>query len=763
MYGSIVLFLFAANTYAGPQSAISGRVIDPSGAAVPNARIEVRCGSLTAAAVSRIQGEYRVQAREGACTLTVRHDGFRDFSRDVAVDASGARIEIVLELAAVSQQVTITTKAPPLESEPERRVGNFQEILEVREVRESAARDVGEALAQLEGVWKVRKGGIANDLVLRGFQQDNVALLVDGARIHGACPNNMDPPAFHADFAEIRQVEVIKGPYEMSSQGALGGAVRLIGKDPEAGLRVRPSFAAGSFGYFNPSMTASFSNSRFSMLTGYSFRRSDPYRDGSGQRFTSRTNYQRRSLSDAFSIQTGWLKTGLSLGGTRRLSWAYTRQAAGDTLYPYLTMDAVYDHADRATFAYQVGEAGSRRVRVESYFTRVKHWMTDEQRTSAIGMPLGFSMATFAATKSLGGRAEVDARGFSSGIEAYRRNWNATNLMRMSNHSIDQPALPNVDLSVAGLYSQYHGTLGRRLRVGAGTRFDAARSEARSPALSTDLYWAYKNTRDRAATDLSPSGSAWLAYSLPANLELFAGSGSAARVPDPRERFIALRRMGTDWVGNPKLRPVRNNEADVGLQYRGRRVSVRPTLFYSRIEDFIVVHNQQRINPVGFTMNSLARSYDNVAATIYGGEVTYSAGFGKAVLLAGGASWARGVKDPRPELGIRGRDLSEMPPLKARTSLRYGNRKFFGEAEILAASRQRRVDVDLGESPTAGYAVFNVKSGLHLRRLNFTAGVDNLADRLFYEHFSFQRDPFRSGVRVPEPGRSLYLNLSYAF
>jgi len=41
-----------------------------------------------------------------------------------------------------------------------------------------------------------------------------------------------------------------------------------------------------------------------------------------------------------------------------------------------------------------------------------------------------------------------------------------------------------------------------------------------------------------------------------------------------------------------------------------------------------------------------------------------------------------------------------------------------------------------------------------------TLGVTNLFDRGYAEHLSFQRDPFRSGVRVYEPGRSVFLNAS---
>ena len=54
-----------------------------------------------------------------------------------------------------------------------------QETLTIREVRESPAKDIGEALEQMEGIDIVRKGAIANDVVLRGFQRDNINVLVE--------------------------------------------------------------------------------------------------------------------------------------------------------------------------------------------------------------------------------------------------------------------------------------------------------------------------------------------------------------------------------------------------------------------------------------------------------------------------------------------------------------------------------------------------------------------------------------------------------
>ncbi|WP_457599827.1 TonB-dependent receptor plug domain-containing protein, partial [Hydrogenivirga sp.] len=100
-----------------------------------------------------------------------------------------------------------------------------KEVLTQQEVRESFAKDPGEALSEMEGVWKLRKGGIANDVVIRGFGGRNLNILFDGARIYNACPNRMDPPIFHIDFAEVESVEVIKGAFDVRNYGSLGGTV----------------------------------------------------------------------------------------------------------------------------------------------------------------------------------------------------------------------------------------------------------------------------------------------------------------------------------------------------------------------------------------------------------------------------------------------------------------------------------------------------------------------------------------------------------
>ena len=82
---------------------------------------------------------------------------------------------------------------------------------------------------------------------------------------------------------------------------------------------------------------------------------------------------------------------------------------------------------------------------------------------------------------------------------------------------------------------------------------------------------------------------------------------------------------------------------------------------------------------------------------------------------------------------------------------------------ICAAITLSGAALENGHIQTFAQIFQGIRGGIHHKRLNLTAGVDNVFDRFYYDHLPYQRDPFRTGVRIPEPGRSLYVNLSIAF
>jgi iron complex outermembrane receptor protein len=638
----------------------------------------------------------------------------------------------------------------------------FKDSLEVREVRESSAKDVGEALTKLEGIWKIRKGGIANDVVLRGFFRDNINVLIDGDRVYGACPGRMDPPAFHVDFSQVERIEIIKGPFDVRHQGSMAGLVNIITKKPEKGFHLKLNASAGSFNFINLSPVVSYADDKLGILVGYSYRYSKPYKDGDGKKITEYANYKPQFInSKAFEINTYWTKLGFKPIENHSVEFSYTRQDARHVLYPYLRMDAIYDKTDRFNMNYQIDGISDtlKSLKFHLYYTKVDHWMDDRYRTSA-GMGL-WSMATDAKSKAYGGRLEANLGDLTLGFEAYKRNWDAINYMGMMG---TQYVIPDVDTDSFGLYGEYKKNLSDRLRWVAGLRLDTTKTQADSSKANTNLYFAYKNTRSTSKTDTYPSGNIQLFYELQKGTELFVGLGHSVRVPDPQERYFALRRMsGSDSVGNPELKPSKNTELDLGIKHSTDRALIKAAAFYSYVQDYITVHNQNRVNSVPGVMNSQARSYENVNAQFFGGEVDLRLSLTQELFLFGGMSYVQARKETKPEKNINSSNVAEIPPLKTRIALRYDKGSYFGEVETILSATQNRTDTDLREQKTSGYGVVNIKVGGNFKGFTINAGIDNVFDKRYFEHLSYLRDPFTTGVKVPEPGRTFYVNVSYTF
>ena len=742
-----------------PRGRIAGSVTSADGARLPGVRLVVRGGEDRGPAPVRFStgglGTFRSpDLAPGPYEVRAELPGFEPLTLvDVGVrPAEETEVHLRLVVATFRETVSVVGRAP---------LGT----LEASALRETSALDVGEALGAAAGLWRLRKGGIANEVVLRGLQSRDLNVLVDGQRVYGACPNHMDPAVFHVDFAEVERVEVGKGPFDVKNQGALGGTVNVVTRKPEAGWHATPSLAASSFGFVNPALTLGRGGERVSALAGFSHRRSLAYRDGDGRRFTEIANYRpERREDEAFSIGTGWGRVVVVPAKGHQLDLAYTRQDAGAVLYPYLLMDALWDDTDRLNLRYEASGLGARQaaVRVQGYWTRVEHWMTDERRTSSLAKPRAWSMATGAETRTVGGKAELVAGGLSFGLEGYERFWDATNEMAGSAYA-PQAMIPGVAVLTGGAFAEYARPLGHGATLSLGARLDVARSEADPALASVGLYEAYQATRSLSATDTLPAAKLRLAWSRDA-WELAVGLGHAARAPEATERYLALRRMGTDWVGNPDLAPSRNTglDATIGFSRGGGRLQL--DLFASRVADYVTVYDQPRRAMLPGVMNAMARSFANVDATLAGGELRLSLPVVRGrVFVSGDLSYVRGEQDGDPARGIAAGPLAEMPPLRGRAAARFDDGRLFASVEGVFTADQDRVDPSLNEARTPGYGVLNASAGLRRGRLQATVGLTNAFDRLYVEHLSYQRDPFRSGVRVPEPGRSLFANASFRF
>ncbi|MBK9372537.1 MAG: TonB-dependent receptor [Holophagales bacterium] len=756
----VLLALLAAKGLAADPvpATLSGSILATDGSGLPGARVTVLPegpDSRPAAVIaSGERGLFLVRGLPaGTFQLRIELPGFETRTVANVRLAPGDRrdLAVTLRVAGIRESVTVVSPSP-------------RDAVEAAEIRESSARDVGDALVQLPGVWKLRKGGIASDVVVRGYQSRDLNVLVDGERIYGACPNHMDPPSFHVDFAQVDRVEVAKGPFDVRNQGSLGGVVSIVTRRPEPGFHATANGAAGSWGYANPSVSASWAGEAFSALAGYSYRRSTAFSDGDGRRFTELTNYRADAVDgEAFRAGTAWTRVGFVPAKDHAVTFSYTRQDTSHTYYPYLQMDAVYDDSDRFGLTWEATpSAVVTAAKLSTYYAQVDHWMTDEYRTTGAPAARGWSMGTDAFSRTLGGRLEATAWGVTAGVEAYRRYWDTTTYLAGMQYK-PQASLPGATTDVFGLFAERSFRLGGTVILDAGLRWDHASASVDGEKASTDLTWAYHGTRATEQDDALAGGSLRARWQAAEGLEVSLGAGTAARIPEPQERWFSLKRMGTDWVGNPDLAPSRNTALDLSASFRAGRVYVSASAFVNEVADTIILADVARVNVVPGVMNPKARTYENVDARLAGGEATAAVTLTGTLFFSGAVSYVRGTQDPRPELGILSEYVAEMPPVTGRASLRWDNGRFWGEAEGVFAAAQTHVDTDLLESTTPGWGIATLRAGIAFGDVGLNVGVENLFGRLYSEHLSYQRDPFRSGVKIPEPGRNVFVNLSYRY
>jgi len=322
-------------------------------------------------------------------------------------------------------------------------------------------------------------------------------------------------------------------------------------------------------------------------------------------------------------------------------------------------------------------------------------------------------------------------------------------------------------MTSVGMFAEYSWRLADSLTLDLGGRVDTTRSEADAAKANTALYLAYQGRSQTSATDTYPSGKIRLAYKAAESLTITGGLGHTVRVADPQERFFALRRMGSDWVGNPFLVPTRNTGVEVGVSWRTGILFLNAAAHRDALSDTVGVYDQARVNTVPGVTNLAARSYRNVDAIMTGAEVQAVVSITDRLFASGDVSYVQGRQAVNPAAGVDSEWLAEMPPTRSRVVLRYEQRvtrgSLFAEIEGIYSAQQSHVDTDLNESETPEYTLLNARVGGSLGRVRFSLGLSNLLDRTYTEHLSYQRDPFRTGVKVYEPGRNIYANVAFVF
>jgi len=626
--------------------------------------------------------------------------------------------------------------------------------------------DLAEALfKQSPSVALSRRSGIANDILVRGQRKDNISVTIDGAKVHGACPNRMDPPISHVLTNNVDYIEINEGPYNVEDFGVLGADVKIHTIKPTEEFQGELNVGLGSFGYQKGAFSLSGGTDTLRFLLSGSTEKGEQYEDGNGDDFVGQiarniseglvspmAQYQDKYKNmDAFEKKTLMAKMFWDITDTQELRLSYTANRSDDILYPSSKMDALYDDSNIYNIEYTAKDLGaySKELYLQAYQSEVEHPMSTKYRMMGAMDYMTHALTTEVQGGKIKNSFDIDNHTITAGLDYSVRNWDG------GYYRNDNPLPParfhsiwDVDTTNTAFFLEDTIKMDK-VTVNMGLRYDDTEIESANPQQQSNDY-----------NELN--GYVLGTYQTDEKTKYFAGFGKSSRVPDAKELYW-IGMMGNS-VGTPTLENTVNYEFDMGVEKQYENATLKAKVFYSKLDDYIA-YNAYSVNMMGAPVNA----YENVDASIYGFDLSGTYVATDSLYFDYGMAFQKGKKDD-PLSGQIGKNMPEIAPFKLNAAMNYDyDSTLVLRAEVIAADDWDTIDYENGEQELDAYAVLNLKATKEFgQNFELAVGVDNVFDETYavsntYKDLILLATPGNEVMLMNEPGRYFYTNLRYKF
>lgn len=633
------------------------------------------------------------------------------------------------------------------------------------------------------GINSFDKGALSN-IVIRGYQRENLMITFDGAPYFGATPFRSDAPPFIVNNSEVGRITITKGPYNLAYPGGAGGSIEVLSPENPRRFSAGGSLSYGSYDALNGSAFLAVGNQQADFSAGYRGRSSGVPEAGGGvplvrTPYPNPNNNYRIGTEDLpmYRLDSFWLKGGISPTSNNRLELSYSFMQGSEIKFPTQNIDIADEQVHRLNGRLTLRNLSPlvREISLQGWWSRARTLLDDSLRETSdatnTALPYraflsrGYATSNRFEVTSTGGRLTSQlALGpgiLKKGLDVYQRDWNGSYaaLLRQGaaawQYYDNQPLLPDVMTRNLGMFWIYETSLSDTMRALISARGDFSRVDANglTPDRIRTLYQPYYPGQGiPAGRDFADwSANAQLFWKIRPDLELFLKGGRAVRIPDASELYMGQTRQGSNVVSNPFLQQTVVNQIDTGVSWARGGQQVEATFFYGEATNFIL--------PVKRLSSSLpqARSTTNLNAVIWGVECEGIVQLPADLKFSAMLSYSEG------ENRSSNRPLAEVPPLRGRLGLAYDNRRFFASINQTLVARQNRFDATLNETSIPGYAVTDLQAGCRYNGFTLTAKLNNLFDTRYVMPLYYQRDPLSPTARIPENGRNFTLSASYRF
>ncbi len=249
----------SAQTTTTATGSVAGRVLDPSGAVVPNAVVVVRSArGDVASTTTDAAGRFSVPAlAAGKAELTIEGSGFRTAVVEAAVGAgTETRVVVGLEIGGLTESVRVVPERVVAGEEAARRIPGSVEILNLGLLESSRFLTTGEALRKASGIHVREEEGFSlrPNIGVRGLnptRSSRVLLLEDGIPLTYA-PYGDNASYYHPPVERFERIELLKGAGQIAyGPMTVGGVINYVTPAPPGTSRGSFLTSAGNRGALN--------------------------------------------------------------------------------------------------------------------------------------------------------------------------------------------------------------------------------------------------------------------------------------------------------------------------------------------------------------------------------------------------------------------------------------------------------------------------------------------------------------------------------
>jgi iron complex outermembrane receptor protein len=716
------LFLFITVPAQSGIGWIKGTVhVQPSGVVARNAIVTIV--ELKKSVMTDEAGHYEFnEISPGTYHLIAHLDRVPSVVKAVTITAvSTTTVDLDLSLTSVYEQVTVTASGAT-----ETVSSAYQSINSVGalELTQKNPISIGEALEGQLGVAKRSFGPGSGRPVIRGFDGDRVLVLQDGLRLGGIASQSADEVE-PIDVLALDRVEIVKGPATLLyGSNAIGGVVNGISTNDvyQQGL----SGFVTTFGGTNNWQAGGSAGFKYGTKNLLFFgngggQKANDYRTPLGTVINSYARTADVSGGTGWFPRKGWLA----------FSFTYDRRRHGIPVEPD-EIDFEYLNERRHGFEVKGGlrdlnsivDSGDFGVRYNDYKAREFEFESDENVTE---------LESLATNKNLNYRATLNHKRHGRlsgafGVSGFTRDFVSIGeeapAPHTKQHSFAAFALERVDLEKIGF--QFGGRI------------------------EQNGYDPEGNFRDRNFVGFS--GSAGVRVPLWTGGSFIANYQHSFRAPALEELYNNGPHPGirTFDIGNQNLNAEQGDGIDLSLRHNTNRVRMEASVYYYNIHNFVFTAFTGENDPESsLPIIRYEQDRSRFVGTEAGAEARM---FGKL--------WFNGKIDyVRAELIDQDKALPRIPPLRGMVGVEWRDNAFTVRPELVLANHQTRVFDN--ETPTAGYALFNVNASYSFVTNRVTHIVSfsgyNLSDTLYRNHLSFIKEI------APEIGRNFRLNYALRF